>query len=232
MKKIITTALVLVCLPFATSAQYEDLKWSTKKGIAFCLPTDDLAKIKPKDYGKLYPKYEIEWGPPNVMGLMLPADKYKWGPDGYVDVFFENWDQDYAYIIKDAKEKLLETAEVNRKIEAGKKAHAEYLEFNIYVRCVEETAYDLSNADAWRIWLLNDADERVYPVELTVFEGYPTAEKEWDSIEKEWFVYYESAFMVRFENSFGDKRPERLRLIMAGELGQRGFEWIFDKNPK
>ena len=232
MKKLITAVIILSCLPWAANAQYEDLKWSKKKGIAFYLPTDDMAKIKGKDYGKLYPKYEIEWGPPSVLGLMLPDDKYKWGPDGYVDIFFENWDQDYAYILKEAKEKLLEQSEVDKKIADGKRAHTEHLEFTIYVRCLEKSAYDFGDADAWRLWLLNDADERVYPTEIVTFESYPTATKEWDSLEEEWFVYYKSAFLVRFENFYGDKRPEKLRLILAGELGQRGFEWEFNKNPK
>ena len=230
MKRLIIVAALLAL------AQYEDLEWETKKKLTFFLPADDVSKIKPKDFKKINKKYHLDWAATSVLGVMSEKGLYVWGPSGCVDVYFDNFDRDYAWILKEAKEKMLEKAEVEANIESSKKNHADLIHFEIYVTCCDENAWDLRDEDYWRLWLLDEAGERVYPTEIVKYSGYPDVTSQWEKVglmgaDKK-YTYYEGGFSVKFDNFYGDTRPDNIKLIMAGDLGQRGFEWTFDKNPK
>ncbi len=236
MKKLTTAAIILSCSLVAAHAQYEDLNWSTKNKIAFYLPTDDVSQIKPKDFKKIDASYQLEWTATNVLGAMSEKGRTMWGPSGYVDVWFDNFDRDYAWILKEAKEKLLEQAEVDADIENSKKEHADFLAFEVYVNCSDEDVWDLREANYWRMWLLNEAEERVYPLKIVKYEGYPEVSKKIEKVGlmgvEYKYTYYYAGFSVKFPNFYGERRPDSIKLIMAGELGQQGFEWVFDKNPQ
>jgi len=236
MKRLIIVAAILGCTAVVALAQYEELGWETKKKLAFCLPEDDVSKIKPKDFKKFNKDYHLDWKATNVLGVMSETGLYTWGPSGCVDVYLDGYDRDYAWILKESKEKLLEKAEVEANIESSKKKHTDFILFEVYVTCCDENAWDLRDADYWRIWLLNDAEERVYPVEIVKYSGYPEVTSQWEKVglmgaDKK-YTYYEGGFTVKFENFYGNARPDNIKLIMAGDMGQRGFEWIFDNNPK
>lgn len=236
MKRLITLVAILGCATVVARAQYEDLEWETKKKLKFFLPADDVSQIKPKDFKKINKNYYLDWTATSVLGVMSEKGLYMWGPSGYVNVYFDSFERDYAWILKEAKEKMLEKAEVEANIAASKKGHAELLKFDVYVNCCDENAWDLRDADYWRLWLLNEAGERVYPIEIVKYSGYPDVTSQWEKVglmgaDKK-YTYYEGAFAVKFENFYGDRRPDSIKLIFAGDLGQRGFEWIFDKNPK
>jgi hypothetical protein len=236
MKKLIAGILILGCLPWAALAQYEELDWSTKKKIAFYLPTDDVSSIKPKDFKKIDGSYELEWKATNVLGAMSEKGRTMWGPSGYVNVTFDSFDRDYAWILKEAKEKLLEKKEVEADIANSKKSHADFLEFEVYVNCCDEDVWDIREENYWRMWLLDDNEERVYPLEIVKYEGYPDVSKRIEKVGlmgvEYKYTYYYAGFLVKFPNFYGERRPDTIKLIMAGELGQHGFEWIFDKSPK
>ncbi len=238
MRRLLT---LLTALPLATAAAAgagDNVKW-TRSAPLPCVALDADVAASDDECAAVLARYTLSW-----------ESARRGAAIGHVGALFYGWKVHCARLRRDAARKQVPAFVLQAKVEEARKLFERALVFFVAVAARDEADANLADPSRWEIYLIFDGakqrptylgepdaafrDITVEPISLHGAPGTP-GERGYKrppppgNVEPGENAACRKIYKVAFDNPWGDAPRGSVKLVIAGEKCQRGFEWRFEE---